>query len=923
MNKQIQKLQHHKLSHWLAPALLAATLIISAMAWAQNPASSSAVPPMVNYNGTLISNSGKPLSGVIGVTFTLYKEAQGGAPLWVETQNVQPDKAGHYTVMLGSSTSKGLPSELFASGEPRWLGVQAQGQEELPRVLFISVPYALKAADAETIGGLPPSAFVLAPPANGSSAPGSTGHAGSAAGANPDLSGSGTADFLPLWTDNNGTLGNSVLFQSGTGSKAKVGINTTSPASTLDVKGASTIRGALSLPATKTAKASKGANSQPLDLAASAFNSGTNAAVSQTFQWQSEPVANNTANPSGSLNLLFGSGANAPSETGLNIASTGQITFATGQTFPGTGTITGVTAGTGLTGGGTSGSVSLSLLTSCSSGQVLQWNGSKWVCSNAGTGTITGVTAGTDLTGGGTSGNVTLNLNTTATDGRYAQLNASNTFSGNQTINANGGSTALNVNQNAASGVTYSIIATSRVPTNGDAAILGQELGSAEVFGVQGYISNLTGTGAGVFGSNGGTGVTGSSYKGAGSGVWGDAGFGTLGILGTADNGNSLVGFNNSASYSAIVGENQNKSGSGISPGVAGFSLNSTGIGTLGAGATFSQTFNNGAGAQTIGVVGDTSVAGGIGVWGSSDNGTSVFGSTDEGTGVYGLAPHGIGVYGLSSGGIGIYGETDAGVGEVGVFGAAVTGPDVGVLGTAGSGAFDGAAVEGVADNYQDWGGWFEQDDTHSPDDLAFGAGGPSGGFCNIDVAGDLYCTGDKSAIVPLPDKRWVRLYAMESPENWFEDFGSGTLAHGSASVALEPTFRETVTSSQDYHVFLTPKGDCKGLYVTGESATGFEVRELGGGKSDIAFDYRIVVRRKGYENIRMEDATKVFERNVAMAQRTKKLALRKEAPIKPVDRKPAPPIQMPIAPRPTLRLRANNQPTASLAQPVPASTKR
>src|ERR1035438_1553352 len=44
----------------------------------------------------------------------------------------------------------------------------------------------------------------------------------------------------------------------------------------------------------------------------------------------------------------------------------------------------------------------------CASGQVLQWNGSAWACSTLGVGTITGVTAGVGLSGGGTSGSVTL-----------------------------------------------------------------------------------------------------------------------------------------------------------------------------------------------------------------------------------------------------------------------------------------------------------------------------------------------------------------------------------------------------------------------------------------------------------------------------------------------------------------------------------
>jgi len=60
----------------------------------------------------------------------------------------------------------------------------------------------------------------------------------------------------------------------------------------------------------------------------------------------------------------------------------------TGGGSSGGGTITGVTAGTGLTGGGTSGTVPISLITTCSASQVLQWNGSAWVCATAGTGDV-------------------------------------------------------------------------------------------------------------------------------------------------------------------------------------------------------------------------------------------------------------------------------------------------------------------------------------------------------------------------------------------------------------------------------------------------------------------------------------------------------------------------------------------------------
>src|ERR1700677_1538554 len=536
--------------------------------------SSSQVPPLIPFSSVATDQGGSSLSGVVNVTFSLYNNQQGGEALWSETQNnVQLDATGHYSVQLGITKPNGVPTTLFTSTEARWLGVQIAGQGEQPRVLLLSVPYALKAGDAATIGGLPPSAFVLAAPQNGAAsvyvAGSSTEQSVSPATATDVTTTGGTADYLPIFSGAD-TIIDSVLFQSGSGTTARLGIGTITPATTLDVKGAGTIRGALNLPSTATATATAGTNSQPVTLAASAYNSSTPAAVHETFQLQAEPASNDTATPSATLNLLFGAGTTKPSETGLHIASNGHITFATGQTFPGAGggTLTGITTatGSGLIGGGTSGTLKLGLLTSCSTGQVLQWNGTAWACATPqGTGTVTKVATGAGLTGGPITGSGTLSIATGGVTNAmlataYAQLGAANTFTGNETVN--GDVTATSSTGNVISGTTTSATANA----------------------VYGNVTAASGSGAGVYGNSSspfGNGVIGNvtSVTGFPVGVEGFAaapgGIGTLGQNTASSGGVGVYG-------SATEAPGTNVAPPGIAVGVFGTTSSPTGYGVEG-----------------------------------------------------------------------------------------------------------------------------------------------------------------------------------------------------------------------------------------------------------------------------------------------------------------------------------------------------
>lgn len=86
-----------------------------------------------------------------------------------------------------------------------------------------------------------------------------------------------------------------------------------------------------------------------------------------------------------------------------------------------------------------------------------------------------------------------------------------------------------------------------------------------------------------------------------------------------------------------------------------------------------------------------------------------------------------------------------------------------------------------------------------------------------------------------------VASYGSRSASPTLEDFGTGQLRDGVATVALDRTFASTI-DSRNYLVFVTPHGNSNGLY-TQSSPTGFVVRENNGGRSTVAFDYRIVAK--------------------------------------------------------------------------------
>jgi hypothetical protein len=583
-----------------------ATSVNTSTAVAEPQIANGTVPRLIKITGVATDPDGKPSTGTVSLTFTLYKE-QEGAALWTETQSLQLDSQGHYTVLLGAGSTAGLPLDLFASGDALWLGVKPElpSESELPRVLLVAVPYALKAADADTLGGKPASAYLLSP----TSSPGQATNGNLAAalqgaqqlrpGLQADQNNSsawsgrdhGTPDFIPIWTGRR-TLGDSILFQA----SQNVGAGTQTPGARVD-------------------------------------------AVSP----------------------------------GIAVR----------------GTSSGV-KGTGVIG-----------------------------VSNATSGYASGV---------------------------YGQ-SASTSGSG------------LSGNATAASGYT--------------SGVYGQSA-SANGTGVYGSSANWVGVGG----------------MGATLGVWGDS---------ASTSGSGVAGYADATSgdTNGVYGQSASTNGNGVSGNAIATTGNAYGVN----GTTATTGFG-------AGVAGDATATTGtaFGVFGqsASTNGQGVFGFASAPTG----AP------------VGVVGFVESPNAVAGQF-VAHSGAGLILQGLSGSSTTQVFTVDASG---------------------------------NLDISGNLTVAGSKSARVKLQDGQEVALYAVESPENWFEDFGTAQLREGAAEVLLEPGFLQTVDTAADYHVFLTPKGDCHGLYVASTTSGGFEVRELGGGNASIAFDYRIVAHRRGFENVRLQD---------------------------------------------------------------------
>ena len=322
---------------------------LSTLSSVENAGGNMPVPALVKFSGSLRDLDGGILVGPKGLTFAIYKDETGASPFWLETQSIVLDSQGHFTVLLGATSPHGLPLDLFESGEAIWIGITPDDGVERPRLLLASVPYALKAAEAATLGGKTAQSFVTVDELqsllqNGAASstnillprPYPRGWPVSAQAptfeATSPLGPSFISDALtgpPIRVISSDLIPHlNVEFLQGLHASEFAQLNTGNLFSTPQQ-----FSGGVSLLPSPLPKNAVPHSSAPLDFTAISLD-GTGALHNHRFRWWAEPTVASSGVAPALLNLLYASDNNLPVETGFGFNPDGTINFAAGQTFP-------------------------------------------------------------------------------------------------------------------------------------------------------------------------------------------------------------------------------------------------------------------------------------------------------------------------------------------------------------------------------------------------------------------------------------------------------------------------------------------------------------------------------------------------------------------------------------------------------------
>lgn len=123
------------------------------------------------------------------------------------------------------------------------------------------------------------------------------------------------------------------------------------------------------------------------------------------------------------------------------------------------------------------------------------------------------------------------------------------------------------------------------------------------------------------------------------------------------------------------------------------------------------------------------------------------------------------------------------------------------------------------------------------------------GGTPNGVTARKIIGTGTVSEIVPTARHGRVTLTAPESPEYWYQEFGSVQMMNGKAHIELDPITADIVVvdAQNPIRAFCTPADmpQFNGVTTMNQTATGIDVVELNGGQHNGTLHYMLTLKPK------------------------------------------------------------------------------
>jgi hypothetical protein len=293
------------------------------------------------------------------------------------------------------------------------------------------------------------------------------------------------------------------------------------------------------------------------------------------------------------------------------------------------------------------------------------------------------------------------------------------------------------------------------------------------------------------------------------------------------------------------------------------------------------------------------------GVYGQAGNtGTSktgpgygVFGQDNAGS--TGSIDYNVGVTGLSANNVGVLAEGNgapttvyyASANPIGLYAVAKTHPTASFsYAIVAESDYDGAVIENTAKPAGVYIG--------TPDYSLEGTGANNSPVVySIDYNGDEHLNGSLTAVGGVASVHGgpylrttgasgttVTAYSDHTTSPQIDDVGEAQLVNGRAFVPIDAAFADVIDLRGGYHVFVTPEGDSNALYVV-KGAGGFLVREQHGGRSNMAFDYRIVAKPREEQGARLARFTDVAPHVETLPRVDRKHAQSIPLPLSPEER--------------------------------------